>query len=807
MFKQLCVFSFFFSFLFQNFAQNEIISKSLPFDEKSVPRENYVDFTHLKLALSFNPEEGKIFGEVQHTFIPKRKQIDTLFLDGPGIQINSITHKGNPIKFKSYAQGHTLIFNEPLTWDVEESVNIVYTANPRKGLYFIGWNDKTQRSRKQIWSQGQGIDNRHWIPMYDEMNDKVISEMIVTMPKPYSVLSNGVQQSVKENEDGTQTWHYKMSKPHAPYLIMLGIGEYKVKEIRSKSGVKMSLWYYPDHEDRYEYIYKYSAEMFDYFEQEIGVPYPWETYAQIPVQNFLYGAMENTTATVFGDFFCVDARGYLDRNYVSVNAHELAHQWFGDLVTARSSTHHWLQESFATHYNWLFERIAFGDDHFHMARRNANQAALNASKKDMFPVGHSKGGSTRHYPKGAFVIEMLKHVTGREAYNRAVKNYLQRHAYENVNSQDLLVAFHETLGYSLDWFWEQWIYRGGEPEYKITTELLTDKQQFVFNVQQTHDTSDLVKLFKMPIDFEVHYTDGTSEMQNIWIENQQHQINFTLKKGKKIAFYLFDPNNQILKLVNFEKPLSVLNAQLLSAPHMLDRLDAAIAMREFPLNEKSSNLLNVLKKEQSHYVKAEILKQLSGEEIKKVKTIFTQALSDKNVNVRKAALASFDKIPVELKSSVEQLLQDSSYQIVEEALIKLSKAFPEELPKYLEQTKNETGILGMDLRFTWLELSIPRGNSFLIKELTDYASSSFDFNVRRNALGVMRRLKIFNKDVLENALDASFDTNSRLASGAIGFLNYFYKNNADFTSLINSRFTKGQWNDNQLKVWERIREK
>jgi aminopeptidase N len=778
-------------------------TKTFLFDEKSVPREHLVDFQHLRLHISFNPNEGEVIGEVTHLFVPKRNNLDSIFVDGPGILIKSVKRNGKALKFRSYKETHSIFFDEPLQWNVQDSITISYSAKPSKGLYFIGWNDKTNRARKQIWSQGQGIDNRYWIPMYDEMNDKVISEIIVNMPEPYKVLSNGNLLSNKKEGNGNVKWHYRMTKPHAPYLIMLGIGEYKTKEVISKSGVKSTLYYYPDHEDRFEYTYRYSAEMIDFFEQEIGVPYPWETYAQIPVADFLYGAMENTTATVFGDFFCVDARGFLDRSYIGVNAHELAHQWFGDLVTARSSTHHWLQESFATHYNWLFERVAYGDDYFDMARRNANNAALQASKRDMYPVGHSKGGSTRHYPKGAFVLEMLKYITGREAYNRAVKYYLEKHAYANVNTQDLLVAFHETLGLSLDWFWEQWILRGGEPSYDVSAAV--EKDLIRFKVTQVHDTSELVKLFRMPFKFEVHYTDGTFDSRVQWIENREHEVSIALSKGKKIAFYLFDPNHQVMKSVNFKKPFEVLSAQASSAPFMLDRLDAATALRDFPLKEKQKLLLDLYKKEGSHYVKAELLKQLSEDDNKEVIKVFSDAILSPKVQIRKAALGAFDKIPLALKKDFEVLLNDSSYAVIEEALSKLALSFPDDLERYLTITKDEKGINGMELRMTWLELSIFKGNTQALRELVDFTSHSFDFNVRRNAMSTLRRLQIFNQEIMEHALDAALSYNGRLSSGASGFLNHFFKENADYANMLNARYTKGQWNEREEAIWKNIR--
>ena len=166
------------------------------------------------------------------------------------------------------------------------------------------------------------------------MNDKLITEIVVHFDKNYKVLSNGNLIEKTEEENNLIRWHYKITKPHASYLIMLGIGKYNILKETSENGISLNLWYYPDWEERLSSAYHLSKEMFDYLEREIDVPYTWESYSQIPVQDFMYGAMENTTATLFGDFYFVDSVSFNDINYVYVNAHELAHQWFGDCITS-----------------------------------------------------------------------------------------------------------------------------------------------------------------------------------------------------------------------------------------------------------------------------------------------------------------------------------------------------------------------------------------------------------------------------------------------------------------------------------------
>jgi aminopeptidase N len=245
-------------------AQTQPKLKTLPWDSASVPRERLVDFTHLDLKVSFQPAFGVVDGEVLHTFKPLRKSVDSLILDGPGIRIKEMTLDGEAQRYSQRDDQIFVKFSKPLDSGNEHKLRIRYSATPRKGIYFVGWNDATNRSRKQIWTQGQGIDNRHWIPMFDNMNDKICTDIQIRMDPKYKVLSNGdlISSTALAGPGSDLVWHYRMTKPHAPYLIMLGVGDYAVEQRKSKSGVPLNLWYYPDQADRVEPTYRYSVEMF-----------------------------------------------------------------------------------------------------------------------------------------------------------------------------------------------------------------------------------------------------------------------------------------------------------------------------------------------------------------------------------------------------------------------------------------------------------------------------------------------------------------------------------------------------------------
>lgn len=786
------------SLLLTAFSFAQVETRTYYADDGLVPRAHSVDFKSLKLEVSFEPQKKLVKGRVEEQFVVLQKGVDTLFLDAIAMKFNSVQLDGSPVDFTNTGKGIVLRFKNPLAWNSSHTILIDYEASPLKGLYFVGWNDSTNRSRKQIWTQGQGINNRHWIPMFDQKNDKLISEMIVEFDEEYKVLSNGKKLKEKNIGSGKKQWHYKISHPHSPYLIMLGIGDYAIKTEKSSGGVPMNYYYYPDQAEQLEPTYRFSKEMFDFFEREIGVPYPWETYSQIPVQDFMYGAMENTTATIFGDFYLVDERTYIDKNYVRVNAHELAHQWFGDMITARSSAHHWLQESFATHYDMMYQKEAFGQDYFDWVRRNYNNQALSASQNDLKPIAHSEAGTVRHYPKGAFVLQMLKYVVGREQYNAAIKHYLQKHAYGSVDSKNLLVAFHERLGLSLNWFWEEWIYKGGEPSYKIAFDENGD--QFQFYVKQIQQQNDLVGLFKMPIVFELHYKDGSIDSKRIWIEDQSQLVNFNRLADKELAFALFDPNNEVMKSVVFEKSTEMLKAQAQKAEHMLDRYDAISSLIERDFEEKESFLMARFEAEAFHGIKAAILHYmlpLLNENSSKMAKL---GIADPSVEVRMAVLESTVRVPADLEDDYRMLLNDSSYQVIENALRLLAFYVPQHVADYLEITKNEQGNRAHNIRIEWLRVAYAHSKQEeYLEELVDYTSPSFEFLTRVNAAKALQNLNVFNEVALANLLDARFSFNSRLRGPASTVIDYFFEQAAYKTMILN--YIAGEdWGTNFNKV-------
>ncbi len=754
-------------------AQPHVPTRTTVFVPGSEPREHPIDITRMVVDVRFKPAEGVVEGRVSHHFTVLQRNADSILFDAIKIDILQATLGGKPVRFR-VTDTSVIVYPSPrLAWDVADSVTFTYTARPRRGIYFVGWTDSTNRMRKQIWTQGQGIDNRHWIPMYDEMNDKMITETIVTFDSAYTVISNGQRGTVTSNGDGTKTWYYRMTKPHAGYLLMLAIGKFAVDNRTSARGTPLYLYSYPEFPEQVEPTYRYSVEMLDWLEDELGVPYPWESYSQVPVADFIFGAMENTTATIFGDFFLTDRRGFLDRSYFGVNVHELTHQWFGDLITGRSGTSIWLQESFATFYPHLYTGVLHGDDHVQWGRRGFHNAALAASEKDRLPIVHPSSGTARVYPKGAGVIDMMRSTFGVDETRRVIKHYLNKHAYANVQTSDLYLAFQDVLGITPDWFFDQWLYRGGEPHYSVAWSVGQSSGRPVtsISVAQTHAVDHLVGYFRMPISIEVHYTDGSKDSVRPWIDGQSTTITVPNPKSKPVAFVLFDPGSYVMKKLSFSKPTSELLAQLKGAPLMIDRYDALVGLRDdtSAATRKSQLLADVFTREAFPAMRSECVSQAAKLAGAAGYDIVRRGAADPSVEVRSAALNAYAVLPAELRGTFEALLSDSSYAIVERALLKLSSSFPDGRQGYLARTAGERGA-HQRIRIAWLELTAEGGDERALDELADLCGPSWEFITRQNAMNALRRLGQLPIGAAWNIVNAALSANGRLAAVATSTL-------------------------------------
>jgi len=348
-----------------------------------------------------------------------------------------------------------------------------YKATPKQALYFFGENDGLQ-----IWTQGQGKYTSHWLPSFDDVNEKAVFNISLNYDKEFTAISNGKLKSATVSGD-KKIWNYGMEKPMSSYLAMLAVGKFVKKTDTSASGIPLEFYLSVEDASNFETTYKYSRQIFDFLEKEIGVQYPWEIYRQIPVKDFLYGGMENTTSTIFTQDYVVDKTGFNDRNYINVNAHELAHQWFGDLITAKTGEHHWLQEGFATYYALLAEKEIFGEDHFNWQLYEIAERLQQASKKDTIPILNPNASSLTFYQKGAWALHVLRENVGAANFQKAVASYLKKNAFKNVETDNFLREINKVSSYDTNQFQKIWLEKSG---FEVNEALdLLKKNKFISN--------------------------------------------------------------------------------------------------------------------------------------------------------------------------------------------------------------------------------------------------------------------------------------------------------------------------------------
>ena len=423
----------------------------------------YVDFIDVKADLVVKSIDNGIGGHVFYAF-KVLKDVDSIFIDAKNF--SQIEFKLDDGSILHEYDGKQIKINYQFKKGNSHTLTLGYFVQPKKAIYFV-----EKDNSKQIWTQGQGKYTSNWLPSIDDTNDKIEFDLSITYENGYEVLANGKLVNKEVGETRTK-WHYNMQKPMSSYLVALAIGKYNKKKITSKSGIPIELYYYPEDSARVEPTYRYTKQMFDFLEEEIGVPYPWQNYKQVPVKDFLYSGMENTSLTIFSDDFMIDDTSFIDKNYVNVNAHELAHQWFGDLVTATEGKHHWLQEGFATYYALLAERDIFGDDYYYNTLYDSAKELINQQVEgEATALLDPKASSITFYKKGAWALHILKEKVGEAAFKKAIKNYLNTYAFKNVETENFISEVEKVSKQNLSSFEAEWLVSKTLPLAKMRASL------------------------------------------------------------------------------------------------------------------------------------------------------------------------------------------------------------------------------------------------------------------------------------------------------------------------------------------------
>jgi aminopeptidase N len=501
------------------------------------------DLVHTKLDVSFDYAKSWMYGKEWITLHPHFYPSDSLNLDAKSMRINEVSvvrgESHIPLKYSYDSLNLHIILDKTYRRDENYVVYIDYVAMPDdikqkgsqaisggKGLYFINPTGKDRNKPTQIWTQGETESNSGWFPTIDKPNQKTTDEIIMTVPDKYKTLSNGMLKRSRKNVDGTRTDTWRMDLPHAPYLMMMAVGEYSVIK-DSYEGKEVSYYVEKEYAPVARKIFGLTPEMISFYSKITGVDYPWPKYAQVVVRDYISGAMENTTATVHGSFAQQDARQLIDGNsWEDGIAHELFHQWFGDYVTTESWSNLTLNESLADLSETFWEEYKHGkdagDEHNYNAMQNYLQSGSDKDdlvrfyyrdREDMFDAVS--------YQKGGRILNMLKNYIGDSAFYRSLNLYLRTKKFGSAEAHDLRLAFEDITGQDLNWFWNEWYFGSGHPKLDISYSYDMEKGKASVIVKQTQPG----KIFKVPVSIDI-YHNNEKKRYNVWLENQADTFSF-----------------------------------------------------------------------------------------------------------------------------------------------------------------------------------------------------------------------------------------------------------------------------------------
>jgi aminopeptidase N len=566
-----------------------------------------VNVRHLRIEVALDFAAAAVDGTCTLTLVPLTSGRARVALDAVEMQLLAVALADGSALEHTY-DGQTLAF-ELAGAKEGEPVDVVvrYRCTPRRGLYFIRPDDACPARPLQAWSQGQDEDNRAWFPCFDHPTVKSTSEVLATVPKAMTVLSNG-RLVADEVVGERRTVHFRQEVPHSSYLVTLVAGQYT--HLKERAGdIELHYFVNPGREEDSPRTFGNTAKMIELFAEKTGRAYPWPAYSQITVAEFIFGGMENTSATTLTDQTLHDARAHLDFSSEPLISHELAHQWFGDLLTCRDWSQGWLNEGFATYMELVWKEHIAGRDEADYDRLGDQEAYLDEDahryrRPIVTNVFHEPiDVFDRHlYEKGGCVLHMLRSELGDARFWKAIRHYVDKHAGGSVETRDLARAVDEATGWNPDRFFEQWVFKAGHPELKIETSWDDGEKLAKVAVAQTQAAEGDTPLFyfSLPVRFVV---DGAAHDVTLTIAAAQET--FVVPLAQKPSQVIPDPGNNILKTLDEKKSDELWTGQLAGAERAIDRVRAARALGKAGSSTSIGALAASLKGDPSWIVRGE----------------------------------------------------------------------------------------------------------------------------------------------------------------------------------------------------------
>jgi aminopeptidase N len=640
------------------------------------PRSHNFDVQHMVLRISFDWEKEMVLGEATLRVKPFVNGLKIIELDAAKFDVKSVKlSNNNNLKYEVDPEKITITLDREYKASEVVSFTVKYSAQPKTGMTFVKPTKADPKRPYQIWSQGESQSNHEWFPCYDAPNDRATCETIVTVDSKYQVISNGELVDVKEDKaQNTKTYHWKMDYPFSSYLVSLVVGEFA--ELKQEAnGIPIYHYVYKDQLDNAKVSFSTVPEMIKFYSAKLDQPYPYKKYAEIMAYEFP-GGMENITATTMSDSSVRDKRALIDNND-SLSAHELAHQWFGDLITCRDWSELWLNEGFANFMDATWLGHAYGEEEYLRDMLEAQGAVLGRYKQ-----GSHRPISTKRfyqpddlfdensYARPQIIINLLKHLLGEDAFWHSIQHYIKVNRNRGlVTTTDLSHAIEDVTGQNLDWFFDQWIYKLGQPELEITSQYDETKKQLKLIVKQTQKNDpkrpwfEVPEAYRLPVDVAITTSNGT-KIQQVTITQIEETLTFPCEERPLIVN--FDRGNYILKTVKFARTSDELVYQLRKDDDVTGRIRAAAELKATVYEPAVNALIAAIKEDKSSLVRLQAVDSLADNKSDVVRNALVDALNDNEWHVRQRAVVALGQFKDKNLLPVFQkvLEKDPSYKTV-----------------------------------------------------------------------------------------------------------------------------------------------
>jgi len=551
------------------------------------------DLQHQSTIVRFDWSRNAVVGTttLQIAGLPGAAPLSDVAIDAGDMTIKRVATATRPLKYDY--DGHSLVVHlpSPLRAGAKAAIIVEYDgANRTKGAYF-------RPAKHIVWTQGETEDNHYWVPTYDFPNDKTTWEFYIWSAKGERALSNGHLAGSRTVGDSIE-WHWVLEKPASTYLMTAVVGNYDVVQDKPWHNATIGYWTYPDSVDAAWRGFGKTPAAVDVFSRKTGVPYPWNKYDQIVIPEFQYGGMENVTATSQNDTeILLPAWAVPEVSADDLMSHELGHQWFGDLLTTRRWGDVWLNEGFATFMEQIFREEDKGIDEGAIDRLGTHEQTIDADRRARRPIVYDKWVndpievffSGHIYPKGATILQMLRHQLGDAAFWKAMNHYTTAHAYGNVITDDLRKAFEESTGNDYKAFFDQWVYGAGFPVFQVSSTYDRATRKITVSATEVQPRDSLTGYFDVDSDIEVR-TDSGPVRFVVPVRSGTGQASATLKAPPRSIRW--DKGDWILDITDFPRSTAMMQYQLVNDDDVLGRAEAVDVLAQRPADALAIDALS-----------------------------------------------------------------------------------------------------------------------------------------------------------------------------------------------------------------------